>query len=199
MATYLFYLGEVDRARETSRLFSQYSEETYRRHKLVSEGLLHLFQAALFRGLSGRSEEASSLWAELVEVRRTVTDDQVLKTRRAHYFIYEAYGLAKMKRYSEIERPSRKGFEGMTAGRGIFQAPHRNSLEYGVASVLEGMARYASDPSPVERDALQSALRQYKNENVRYGRSGYSVIFDLQMSYPDIFAQILPGPDPGKD
>jgi hypothetical protein len=55
------------------------------------------------------------------------------------------------------------------------------------------------DPNSDLKENAQKALEDYKKENVRYGRLGYPVIFDLQNSYPDVFHPVLPGPDPEKD
>jgi hypothetical protein len=42
-------------------------------------------------------------------------------------------------------------------------------------------------------------LRVYKRENVRYGRLGYPIIFDLQFSYPDLLQPVLPAQNPVED
>jgi len=199
IATYLFYLGEIERARDVSHLFSRYCEENYRKYPRELNKLYHLFRAALFRDLSGRHQEAEEHWGVLVDLRRTVSEDEILKSSRANVLIYEAYALAKLGRYKDVPEPAQRGFQGIVKGKGITEAPHKNSLEYGLADILETLAYFKLDPKPGSQQKAQDALLAYKKENYRYGRLGYSVIFDLQMSYPDIFTPVLPGPDPDND
>jgi tetratricopeptide (TPR) repeat protein len=199
IATFLFYLGDIERAREVSHLYSRYSEDNYNKYPRELNKLYHLFRAALFRALSGRQQEAEELWGTLVDLRRTVGEAEILKSRRANVLIYEAYALAKLGRYREVPEPAQRGFQGIIKGKGITEAPHKNSLEYGLADVLDTLVSFRLDPKPMSQQKSQDALLAYKKENFRYGRLGYSVIFDLQMSYPDVLKPVLPGPVPNED
>lgn len=199
IATFLFYLGDVDRARDVAYLFSRYCEENYTKYPSVLNSLYHLFRTALFRDLAGRQQDAEQQWGILVSLRRTIGEDYILKSRRANLLIYEAYALAKLERYGDVSEPAQRGFQGIVKRKGITEAPHKNSLEYGLAGVLHALVSYKLDPGPLSRQKAQDALLAYKKENFRYGRLGYPVIFDLQMSYSDVFKPVLPGPDPDRD
>jgi hypothetical protein len=206
-AGWLFYLGDLERAKEVSYAYSVWAQPKDprpffpRNHPLgLHAGLfLNLFRTALFRDLAQAHLEAQALWQRLVDERRRVSEDDILKHRAVRIWVYEAYALAKLGRYDEVALPARKGFEGICNGKGVDRAPHNNSREYGLVAVLEGLAAYQMKPTPEGKEKAQKALTVYKRENLRYGRLGYEVIFDLQFSYPDVFTPVLPGPNPEKD
>jgi hypothetical protein len=64
---------------------------------------------------------------------------------------------------------------------------------------MQAVVAFRQMPSVEHKTQAQKALQIYKRENIRYGKRGYSVIFDLQFSYPDIFTPVLPGPKPDLD
>jgi hypothetical protein len=199
MATFLFYLGDMQRAKETSYSYSIYSEERYERTILQFHRNVALFDAALFRDLAEVKTEARKLWQKIIVEVDNFSDDQIIKNRHAHLWIYQAYAFLKLGEYQKVTNPAKKGFDWIVKGKGIDKAPHRNSREYGLADVLFTLSDYMLNPNSELKEKAQSALEDYKKENVRYGKLGYPVIFDLQNSYPDVFNPVLPGPDPEKD
>jgi hypothetical protein len=198
IADWFFYLGDLKRAREVSYTYSLYSAEEATKRDEYDE-LYYLFLAALYRSLTQKSSEAQNLWRALVNKRRKLDENGILQRRKAHIWIYEAYALTKLERFGEAAEPARRGFEGISKGKGIQPAPHKNSREYGLADVLIALADYRLTPTSVGKKKAQKALVTYKKENFKYGKLGYGVIFDLQFSYPDVFTPVLPGPDPEKD
>jgi hypothetical protein len=198
VACFLFYRGDLKRAQEVSLIYSVFREqEAAKLHEYAA--LWDLFEAAAYRDLAQKHLQARRLWETLVVKRRDLNDGEIVRRRKANYWIYEAYALTKLERYDEVVVFARKGFEEICKGHGIEKVPHRNSLEYGLVAVLEALAAYKLNPTPEGKKVAQRALLAYKKENARYGRLGYNVIFDLQFSYPHVFTSVLPGPDPEKD
>jgi len=198
-ANYFFYLGDYQKAREVSYAFSKYAEQEFANAFLQSLVVSTLFNAGLYRSLAQRQSEADKLWQDLIVFVENLSKNDILKKRKANYWIYEAYALAKLGRYEEVLEPALKGFDGLKKGKGIHKAPHNNTIEYGLVNVLETLVTFQKEPIPENKQKSQKALMDYKKENVRYGRLGYGVIFDLQISYPDVFIPVLPGSDPEQD
>ncbi len=199
MASFLFYIGEYSRAQEICYKGSIYFEKTAGRSTLETYEVLYLFDSALYRSLAQRNEEALMLWREVIEKRRKISDEILLKQRMAHLWVYEAYALAKLEQYNEVTQPAQKGFTGINKGKSTYKAPHRNSHVYGLADVIISLANYRIEPNREHEQRAQKTLLAYKKENRRYGRLGYDVIFDLQFSYPDLFEPILPSKNPNED
>ncbi len=200
LAICFYYLGDEERGKEASYLYSVYCAESAETVPYDFTKVLYLFDAALYRSLAQRPSEARALWQYLVNTRQgRLSEEELLKLRKAHLWIYEAYALAKLERYNDVTEPAGKGFDGICRGKGVFKAPHQNSKEYGLAHVLQALAAYKLNPTPEGQRDAQKALIAYKKENLRYGRIGYPVIFDLQLSYSDVFTPVLPGPDPEGD
>jgi|GEM_PF-4699707 len=198
VVNWFFYMGDLEKAREVSYAYSVYCEQEAAKRDEY-EVLYDLFQAALYRSLAQKNSEAQKLWQDLVEKRRGLQEDRILTLKKAHYWIYEAYGLAKLERYVEVAEPAQLGFEGISKGKGIFPSPHRNTREYGLADILVALANFKLNPTSAGQQEAQKALMAYKKENITYSRLGYGVIFDLQFSYPDVFTPVLPGLDPEED
>ncbi|MCI0563087.1 MAG: hypothetical protein MN733_31805 [Nitrososphaera sp.] len=198
-ATFLFYLGYLEQAKEASYLYSTYMEAEAWKRFSEFDRIYTVFLAALFRDLAGARQEVQELWPRIVDWRQKLSVAQLYKARQSHLLIYEGYALAKLEQYGEVAEPVRLGFEGLRKGRGVHESPHKNSREYGLADVLLTLSDYKLEPGSKAKQAAQEALVIYKQENVKYGRLGYPVIFDLQFSYPDVFITVLPNPDPKKD
>lgn len=198
VSNWFFYLNDFKRAREVSYAYSVYAEQNAA-NRDEYDALYHLFQAALYRSLAQKFVEAQELWQTLIERRRQLQEEEMLRRRLANYWVNEAYALTKLERYSEVAEPAQRGFDAIRQGKGIQSAPHKNSREYGLVDVLVTLAAYKLNPSATGQQETQKSLITYKKENVRYGRHGYGVIFDLQFAYSDIFTPVLPGADPEKD
>ena len=200
MAICLFYLGDLVRAREVSYLYSHHKENqdkegVNRRTRISSH-----FLAGLYASLAQEQTKAEKHWQQLVWYRRDFfPENQAQKPKTAYIWIYEAYALMKLRRYEEVEQPAKIGFEGLLAGMGIYSNPRQNEREYGLANVMLTLSSYMLQPTELGRQQAQQALITYKEENVKYSRRGYAIIFDLQFSYPDVFIPVLPGPDPELD
>ena len=199
IAPFFFYMGAFNHAREMSGKLSVYLEERASKAKLESYKASELFESALHRSLAQREDEARKLWHAAAEKRRQIPDEILLKQRRAHLWVYEAYALTKLGRYDEISEPAQKGFAGINKGKATYKAPHKNSRVYGLVDVLINLSIYKIEPNDENKKRAQKALSFYKKENQRYGRLGYNIIFDLQFSYPDVFEPILPSEDPNED
>lgn len=198
MAQFFFYKGDLDHARDVSYK-SSLAWENEAERALQPYRVNALFVSALYRGLAQRTDEAKQLWQKMVEERRRTSERELFGQRMVHLWIYEAYALERLGRYDEVSEPANKGFENIKKGKGTYKAPHRNSWVYGLAEILMSLADYQVTHSIEMQRKAQHALIEYKKENLRYGRSGYDIIFDLQFAYPHIFTQILPGLDPNKD
>lgn len=198
-ATFFFYLNYLDKARESSYLYSTYMEIEAEKQFSEFDKVYTLFLAALYRDLAQAHQEAQVLWNRLIEWRQNLSVDELYKASQAHLLIYEGYGLTKLERYNEVAKPVKSGFEGLQKGRGIHKPPHKNSREYGLVDVLITLSDYKLKPAPEARQAAQKSLIIYKEENVKYGRLGYPIIFDLQLSYSDVFTPVLPDLDVTKD
>lgn len=204
MARYLFYLGYEndgykEKAKEVSLLSSQHHEEEARKSSHPVAAVTSMFKAALYRDLSGKHEEALELWQEITADVSGLDEDVVIKTRGATIWVYQAYAYLKIGEYDRVRDPAMKGLEGIEAGRGTHKAPHKNSREYALVPLIIALAEHLQNGSDETRQQAQEALLEYKQENVRYGRHGYPVIFDLQFSYPDVLDPVLPSDDPEKD
>lgn len=198
-ATFFFDLGYLEQAREASYRYSIYMEKEAMQRSPAFNRIDALFFAGLYRDLAQRQQEARTLWLHYIEQRQALSMAQLYKWRQAHLLIYEGYALTKLGRHSEITEPVRAGFEGICQGKGVFKAPHRNSRVYALADFLLTLREHALDPTLGKKQAAQEALAAYKRENVRYGRLGYPIIFDLQFSFPDLLHPVLPAEDPAAD
>jgi len=198
-ATHLFYLGQTQKAREASSLYCQYSKGKFQSNPNHPAGLYHGFRAALFADLAAEHSEDRKLWEEVVDGISQIPSSTIKNHKAFNLLVNQAYAFAKLERFDEVSDPAREGRRGIDEGNGTFDAPHRNSREFALAPLLIQLAEYTLYKQEASRKEIQRALLNYKSENVRYGRLGYSVIFDLQFSYPEIFDPVLPGPDPEKD
>ncbi len=200
-AIWFLYIGDEERAVAASQVAAQYYERSYFQGTPEESRHIfhHLFSAALYWSLGQQETKARERWAQVVRHRRLIPELWLLQHHKANYWIYEAYALAKLGRYAEVHAPAQVGFDWLSKEKGVDKAPHRNALEYGLVAVLEALAAYQVEPTAERKQVAQQALVTYKQENVRYGKNGYKVIFDLQRSYPDVFTPILPGPRPEDD
>lgn len=198
-ATNLFYLGEIEKARNASLLHSQHSKEKYLNNPDHPAALYHGFRAALFADLAAEHSEAQGLWKKVTYGIDQLPRETITNYKAFNLLINQAYGLTKLERFDQVIEPAREGRKGIEQGKGTFDAPHRNSREFALAPLLIRLAEFKMNDKKVSREEVQEALQDYKTENVRYGRLGYPVIFDLQFSYPDVFDPVLPGEDPEKD
>jgi hypothetical protein len=201
VAQYYFYLGDLDHAREVSYKSSVYLEERAESRfsrGFIASGVSDLFDSALYRSLA-QKDDALKLWQGVVEKRRLISETQILEQLMAHIWIYEAYALAKLKRYVEVYEPVEKGLDGINNGKSIYDTPSKNLRVYDLARVLMKLASYQIEKNRETQKNAQSALLEYKKKNSEYSRAGYDIIFDLQFSYPDVFEPVLPGKDPDED
>jgi hypothetical protein len=196
---FYFYLGDIKEGIKSAYQYSRYFEEKAENMYLETDRIGSLFEAALHRDLARAHDEAHPLWQAVVERRRKLSEAEVMQGRSAGVFIYEGYALAKLERWDEVAAPVNLGFDGIRRGKGFTKAPHRNTREYGLAGVLLALSQHHLSPNDNSQPAIQKTMEVYKRENVRYGRVGYEVIFDLQFSYPHLLTPVLPDPDPLKD
>lgn len=199
IAQYLFYMGDINHAREVSYKASIYWEKQATSALLETYSVNSLFDSALYRSLAHQKNDAVQLWQTLVEKRRHISEVQLLEQRMAHLWVYEAYALEKLKRYDEVPVLAKMGLNAINKGMATYRIPHQNSRVYGLVDVLLNLANYQIQRNSELQKQTQEALMNYKNENRKYGRLGYDIIFDLQFSYPDIFKPVLPGSDPEQD
>jgi hypothetical protein len=200
IAQFYFYLGYFDQARAVSLKSSIYLED--QAHLQFSKGYVifgisDLFDSALYRSLA--QEDAQSSWQDLIKKSQNLSDELVLRQNHADIWVYQAYALMRVKRYSEVTEPAKKGFDGIMNGSSIYKIPQKNSRTYGLVNVLETLSSYQLSETPAAKREARAALLSYKNENFAHSRSGYDIIFDLQFCYPDVFDSILPGTNPDED
>lgn len=199
---YFYYLNDFVHAKELSYKASAFlklrAEHRFAKNHLAL-GVGSLFESALYRSLAQRADEALGLWQEVIDKRRQISEEQLLIENMSHLWVYEAYSLERLGRYNEVHEPAMKGFHGINTGKTLYDEPRRNSHVYMLVELLINLASYQVSPSREGQRKVQEALVTYKNENLKYGRLGYDIIFDLQSSYPDIFEPILPGADPEQD
>lgn len=200
IAVSFFYLGDNERARETSAMYSAFREREYHEAIFDKDRIIRLFDAALYASLAQNQVRAEVLWQELVQQRRSLFPErEVIKKKTAQSWIYEAYALLKLGKYREVEAPAQIGMEGLRKGKGMLKAVRQNVPEYGLVAVMINLSAYMLSPSQQAKALAQSVLVKCKRESFKYGRSGYEVIFDLQISYPEVFTPVLPGPKPEMD
>ena len=199
IALFLFYMGNFKHAREVSYKSSIYFEERSCKASLESYKVSELFESALYRGLAKKEDEALELWRQAIEMKRQISDEVLLKQRMAHLWVYEAYALAKLESYEELSEPAQKGLAGINKGKATYKAQHRNSRFYGLADVLINLANHKIHSSEENKKLAQIGLLFFKKENLRYGRLGYDIIFDLQFTYPEVFEPVLPSDNLNKD
>ncbi|MDX1601374.1 MAG: hypothetical protein R3191_07680 [Anaerolineales bacterium] len=199
VAVFLFYLGELEKAKEVSLLASRFKEERSNMSRVSTMALETLFEAAIYRSLADKGSEEIDLWRQIVEGVSDHREETILKNRRAHIWVHQAYAHLKLGEYGKVRDPAVRGLEGIDGGHGLFEAPHKNSREYALVPLIIALAEHLQDGTEETREKAQEALQIYKKENTRYGRHGYPVIFDLQFSYPDVFEPVLPSDDPTKD
>lgn len=197
-ADYFFYLKKYGKAKEVCSLFSEFIEGIYDDAADPFEGI-KLFEAALYWDLAERTKEAQSSWNRIVQHVGNVPEDHFIKYRNAHLLVYQAYAFLKLGQFMQVEHPAQRGFDGIRSGKGIHPVPYENTLEFSLPKVLKALAVYKLEGQPAQKKAAQKALLAYKEQNVKHGRLGYGVIFDLQFSYPDVFTPVLPGSDPDED
>ena len=202
-AEFYFYLGDVERGKEASYLFSQHCEELVAGNLSRENIISFLFRAGLYRSLAQAPTEAEALWIRFIETRRQWFPDRIIalgkNKRLVRSWIQEAYALVKLNQFEESILYSKKGFQALLEGKGFYPEPRENVLEYGLVEVIQALAHYQQDPQPTNQARIQQALTNYKAENLAYGRLGYPVIFDLQFSYPHIITPVLPGSDRNLD
>lgn len=200
IAQFYFYIGDIDHAREVSYKSSidleKRAENRFSKGYILF-GICDLFDSALYRSLAQKND--ISLWLNLIEKRRQISEMEILEQNMAYVWVYEAYALIKAKMYSEVFEAAKKGFEEIGKGKSIYQVPSKNSREYGLANVLINLAEYQMNQTPKGRRESQKALVFYKTENFMHGRIGYDIIFDLQFSYPNILEPVLPSANPDED
>lgn len=200
VAVFLFYLGDLEYARKVSYSYSLFRESRDRKGVDWLARIHALFSAGLYASLAQAQTVADEHWQNLVERRRVFfSEDRVREPQTANIWIYEAYALMKLRRYNEVEQPAKIGFEGLLAGLGLYSSPRYNEIEYGLVNVMLTLSNYLLHPTEIGKQQAQQALITYKEENTKYSKRGYAIIFDLQFSYPKIFTPVLPGPDPEKD
>jgi hypothetical protein len=195
-----FYLGDNERGREAAAIYSTFREKEYHEAIFDKDRIICLFDASLYASLAQNQVRAETLWQELVQQQRKLfPEHEVIKKKTAQGRIYEAYALLKLGAYKQVENPAQIGLAGLRQGKGMDPIARRNVKVYGLVSVMVHLSAYMLSPSQKVKALAQNALEEYKRENVKYGRSGYAVIFDMQFSYPDVFTPVLPGPDPEQD
>ncbi len=195
-----FYLGNGIKAREASALYSASRESEFDKAIRSQDRITRLFDAALYASLAQNKSSAKLLWQKLIQQRRILFPEKdVVKRKTAQCWIYEAYGLLKLEEYKQVEIPAKIGLEGLRKGKGRVRSVRQNVREYGLVNVMINLSAYMISPNQLNRDAAQKALEKYKKENFKYGKLGYEVIFDLQISYPDVFSPVLPSSDPEND
>lgn len=200
IATKLFYLGHIRKAQQVSKFFAGYSESEFGEFNSPHpHAYYHLFLAGLYWSLGKDPTNARKAWHELVEGVDDLEDEEILVRKAANQWVMQSYGYAKLNEYAKVEDPARKGRLALEEKKGTHKAPHRNSREFALAPLLVKLAKFKLNDEKASQEEVQEALQEYKSENVRYGRLGYPVIFDLQFSYPDVFDPVLPGDDPEKD
>jgi tetratricopeptide (TPR) repeat protein len=199
IAQYLFYMGDINHAREVSYKASIYLERQASTALLQTYVVSSLFDSALYRSLAQAKDDALRLWKEMIDRMGQIPEMEILEQRMAHLWVYEAYALGRLKRYDEILDSAERGFDGINKGKSTYKAPHNNSRVYGLVDILVSLANYQVANSINMQKKAQESLINYKKENLRYGRLGYDIIFDLQFSYPHIFERVLPGTDPNQD
>ncbi|MCL4296642.1 MAG: hypothetical protein KJ077_12975 [Anaerolineae bacterium] len=201
MAVFCFYLGDYKQGQEASYLHSLHKEEESLSENFSEETRISfLFDAGLNASLAQKQAKAKEIWQRLVQWRREwFPEKQVVKPQTANIWIYEAYALMKVERYSEVETPAQIGFEGLLKGKGLHPEPRSNEWVYGLVDVIKSLSAYKLNFSNERKRQAQQDLETYKEENFSYGKGGYGIIFDLQFSYPDVFVSILPGSSPEQD
>jgi hypothetical protein len=192
-------LGYDESGREVAAIYSAFRERLYHEAKFAQDRMIRLFDSALYASLAQNKTRAEALWQELVRLRRTLFPDNEVKKRTAECWIYEAYALLKLGEYDQVEMPAKIGLEGLRNRKGRSKSVRQNVREYGLVDVMISLSAYMLSPSQQAKALAQKALEKYKKGNLKYGRSGYTVIFDLQFSYPDVLTPVLPGSDPEKD
>ena len=202
-AVYWFYLKDFERAREASLVYSLFTYDNNEKIEAYSR-IIGLFQSALFRGLALHSDEANQIWQQIIDLRRSSFIEADIYQKKPGWrigcaWVYEAYALTKLGRYAEVTEPARIGHEAIRRGKGINPTPYVNALEFGLSKVLIELANYQLSPDEKQKKAAQKALQAYKDNNFKYYRMGYAVIFDLQFTYPDVFTPVLPGSNPDMD
>jgi tetratricopeptide (TPR) repeat protein len=195
LAIALFYLGHLDKAREASYAYSVFEESKIPKIPREINRLRPLYEAALYRDLSGRKNEAKDLWKRFVEIAERIPEDQILKERRANYLVQTGYGLAKLDRFDEAIQWAERGQKAIRKGLGTFTKAVRNTPEYGLVEVIRAIQKVKIDNSKESRLSAQQALQVFKDASSKHSRLGYKIVFDLQQSYPDLFKSVLPDPE----
>ena len=204
-AVYWFYLGDIDYARKASLIYSlnEYENE-FNEDKMPDFKIYVLFHAALFRDLALHHEEATQIWQQLIDLRRSSFTEADIYQKRLGWrigcaWVHEAYALTKLGRYAEVAEPARIGHEAIRRGKGTDPTPYMNSREFGLSKLLIETAKYRLSPDDRQKKIAQKTLQAYKENNSKHHRLGYGVIFDLQFTYPDVFTPVLPGSNPEMD
>lgn len=195
-----FYLGDNKQGREAAAIHSAFRERLYHEAKFAQDRMLRLFDSALYASLAQNRARAETLWYELVHLRRTLfPENKIKKARTAECWIYEAYAFLKLSEYDKVETQAQIGLGGLRNRKGRINTVRQNVREYGLVGVMTNLSAYLLSSSEEAKTVAQKSLEKYKRENIKYGRSGYDVIFDLQFSYPEVFTPVLPGTDPEWD
>lgn len=77
-AEFYFYLGDVERGKEASYLFSQHCEELVAGNLSRENIISFLFRAGLYRSLAQAPTEAEALWIRFIETRRQWFPDRII-------------------------------------------------------------------------------------------------------------------------
>jgi len=153
MALFFFYLGDYERAREASAMYSVFLEKDYYEPIFDNDRLRRLFDVALYASLAQDQARAETFWRELAQQRRTLfPETKVLQKRTAEVWIYEAYARLKLGEFNQVAAPAQIGLEGLRQGKGRSRAARRNKREYGLAGVLLTLSAYKQSPSQTNKE-----------------------------------------------
>lgn len=191
-AIWLLYLGKNKQAKELCYKFSIFLENRSKQNKLLPFSLHDLFKSSLFRSLAGYQDEANFLWKNAIILSHQIPEKDINTCKVGQIWVFEAYGLIKLNKYELVHEAALKGFEAIRKGNATFNASHKNTEAYGLADLTIKLAEYKINPTEGNKQKAQNSLVVYKKENLRYGKLGYSYIFDIQISYPDVFTTVLP-------